>query len=532
MSLKHALNAGVSRVVLAGIVSGLLLTACKPNSQPAASSAPPPLAALPLATTAAPPIVPAPTADALPSAPPANVGSLANGSDRYAFADRAYAMSSAFGDAPPDYTFDYGDGERPWVWRGDDQSTRVAEPLPGGGYRYYYYEPGADTPYLVRDPDDSYGYDNGVLVVIYDHQGRALPSGDLRRRADAAGRFLARAQAIYQASQRQQREAVAQANWAARRSEIDAERSQWAADQAADPDWRAYHQANAPQEDSHWDAERYRRESEAARFAQSINDQPLAQRDWQAAQKAQVRAASAGQPKPPTQTGPGPQVVVAPPTSPASGPPHDHRSSSRLAGGPAATPATPSSGPMHDHQPPSSFAGGPRPQGPGNGLPSSGQPAVVHAEPRRPNPSHAPANAALQAQQQAEAGRKAQAQAAITHQNQVDAQHRALIDAQNRAQADAAHQAQTQAAASHLAQTEANHRAEMQTQNQARQQAQAAQQAKRDVHQPPPAAVIAPVHHADAPKPPTAAPPAPPHDNRAHDPHHGAPKDRKPGDKP
>ena len=63
-------------------------------------------------------------------------------------ADRAYAMTDALDDAPPDYTFDYGDGERPWVWRGDDQSTQVAKSLPGGGDRYYYYEAGATTPYL------------------------------------------------------------------------------------------------------------------------------------------------------------------------------------------------------------------------------------------------------------------------------------------------------------------------------------------------------------------------------------------------
>ncbi len=91
----------------------------------------------------------------MPPAPAASVGRLANASDRYAFADRAYAMTSAFGDAPPDYTFNYGNGQRPWVWRGDDQSMRVAEALPGGGYRYYYYEPRSRTPCLVRDPDYS-----------------------------------------------------------------------------------------------------------------------------------------------------------------------------------------------------------------------------------------------------------------------------------------------------------------------------------------------------------------------------------------
>src|SRR5580704_17113065 len=129
--LKH----GVSRIAMITALAGLALSACQPSNQPAAvSSAPAPLAALALSTSGAPPIAPAPTADALPSAPPARVAQLADASEHYAF------------------------GQRPWIWRSDNQSMRVAEALPGGGYRYYYYEPGAQTPYLVRDQDYSYGY--------------------------------------------------------------------------------------------------------------------------------------------------------------------------------------------------------------------------------------------------------------------------------------------------------------------------------------------------------------------------------------
>jgi hypothetical protein len=316
---------GASRLGFAFGLAGLVLAGCKPAAQPAASSAaPPPLAALPLSTSGAPAIAPAPTADALPMAPRARTGRIADPRDRYAFADRAYAMNAGFGDAPPDYTFDYGDGERPWVWRGDDDSMRVAEPLPDGGDRYYYYDAGADTPYLVRDSDYSYGYDNGVLVVIYDRQGRALPPDELDRRADLAGRFLDRARAIHRTSLSQQRQAVAQANWVARRDAIAAERQQWADRQSADQDWRAYHDAHAQQDQAHWAAERYRREAEAARFAQTVEDRPRAQQDWQAAQKAQAPAASPGQPPPQPHDGglsagpPKPQPALAPPAPPPS----------------------------------------------------------------------------------------------------------------------------------------------------------------------------------------------------------------------
>jgi hypothetical protein len=115
-------------------------------------------------TVSAPtPIAPAPAASALPPAPPVQVGRLSDPQDTYAYADEADSENNAFGDAPPDYTVDYG-GTQPWIWRGDDQSERVAEPLPSGGYRYYYYQPGAQYPYLVRDPEYSYGYDSRLAA--------------------------------------------------------------------------------------------------------------------------------------------------------------------------------------------------------------------------------------------------------------------------------------------------------------------------------------------------------------------------------
>ncbi|HEY2660043.1 MAG TPA: hypothetical protein VGI79_10000 [Caulobacteraceae bacterium] len=196
--------------ILAVLGAGLALAGC--NQAPTAQQAPPPQAALPLTTANTPPIVDAPLATQLPPAPRARIARVANSRDNYAYADQAYSQSYGLGDAPPDYTFDYN-GSRPWVWRADDNSERVVEPLAGGD-RYYYYRPGQEYPYLVRDPDYTYGYDNGALVVIYDRNGRLLPPDDLDRRADYAGRYLARGRDLYYASQQRQREAVAAANWA------------------------------------------------------------------------------------------------------------------------------------------------------------------------------------------------------------------------------------------------------------------------------------------------------------------------------
>lgn len=420
------LRTGASRLVIAGVLTGALLAGCKPNTQQQAaapSAAPSPLAAIPLADSGTAPVAPAPAASALPAAPPARVGRLANRTDYYAFADQAHAMNSGFGDAPPDYTFDYGDGERPWVWRGDDQSMRVAEPLPDGGDRYYYYEPGSDAPYLVRDPEYSYGYQNGVLVVIYDRSGRALPPDALDRRADVAGRFLARARAIHRASLERQREAVARANWEARRSRIDADRAQWAAAQAADQDWNAYHAAHEQDDRARWDAERYRREAEAARFDQSINDNQAAQRDWQAAQRAQGRAAANGQapapppakpsgpfgfgPKPPpAPTAPPsapPPVVTPPPHAPAAGPgapPHgDRHGPGPMSGAPNSGPSSAQPRPTFDHRPGGPGPGAPQghaePPAPPHQAPTGVQhppvaPVAPHREPPRVNPPVAP----------------------------------------------------------------------------------------------------------------------------------------------
>ena len=395
-----ARRARVSRMMLLATAGGLALAACspKPAQAPAALA---PLASLPLAQDAGVASAPAPLAQALPPAPRARTGRLATPDDQYAYADRAQAMSEAFGDAPPDYTFDYGGGEQPWVWRGDDQSTRVAEPLPDGSYRYYYYEPGADTPYLVQDP--GYGYDNGVLVVIYDAQGRPMPAQYVDRDAVVAGQFLYRAQQIYQAALNQRRQAVAQAQWAARANIIAAEQSRWVASQSSDPGWSAYHAAHAQQEQAQWAAEQARRQAQAARYAAIVN--------------------------PPA----GPQGAY--PSAPRPSPPQ----------GPATSA-------------PPAYAGAPAPAPAQQQAAAQARQAQALAQAQQ---AQAQAQAARQAEAQTSATREAQAQAARQAQAQTQAQTQARAQAQAQAQASAARQAETQAVA-RQAQAEAARQAQAQ----------------------------------------------------------------------
>ena len=275
------------RLWLSASLAVLALAACnKADQQAALGQVAAPQAALPLTTAAEPAGAAAPSLQALPSASPARVVRLVDPRERYAYVDRAYQMSDAFADAPPDYAFDYG-GVRPWVWESDAGAYRMVEPL-SRGQRYYYYQPGEDLPFLIRDPDYTYGFDRGQLVVVYDRQGRVLPPDLIDERADFAGRYLARSEALFREARRARREAVAQANWIERRRELAAERRDWEEQQAREEDWRAFHAQHEDEEHDRWAQERLRREAEAARLAQAMNDRASADRNWQQARSEQA----------------------------------------------------------------------------------------------------------------------------------------------------------------------------------------------------------------------------------------------------
>jgi hypothetical protein len=489
MKLKRSnLMNRASSLVLACLLAGVGLAACNRAPPTAAvQQVAPPAAALPLSTdSSAPPLVAAPNVDALPPAPRARVARLQRPSDSYAFVERGYAMSHALADAPPDYAFDY-DGVRPWVWRSDDQSEQVVEPVSGGD-RTYYYRPGDDQPFLIRDPDYSYGFEGGQLVVVYDRDGRALPPEDADRRADAAGRYLARARALYAGALQRRREAVVEANWRARRDQLDAERQRWAAGQTQSDDWRAYHVQHDQEEQAQWDEERYRRQAEAARYAAQANDAEAAARFAAAAQQARQASEARRQAAP---SNPPPAEQVRAPLGPQ---PQAHLQAQ--SGGPAQGAGSAPTPPMAG-QSPSAQRSEPRLQG----RQQAGQsPPALNAPARPPStqPTAAQQPAAAQAQQQALRERQAQEAAAKAQ----TAQQVAAQQQQQQAQAQQQQAAQQAAAQQQAAAARAQLRAQT--------QADAARAAQPPTaRRPPPTPAPAPAHPlTETRTPPPSHPPA------------------------
>lgn len=218
----------------------------------------------PLAEGPATPVRYAPPASRLPGTRPLGYAEAPQ-DDRYAWIDRANRISDTIGDAPPDYAFDY-DGVEPWVWQTSNDYLTYAEPI-DDGYRYYYYEPGADYPYLVRDPHYSYGYRDGRIATVYDRQGRYLAAAEAQRQAEAASRYYARARALRVAAREREGRGVAAAQWAARRPVIAAARNDWRDARQRVPDWQAYRQRHATEESRQFMPERAAREQAAQRFA-------------------------------------------------------------------------------------------------------------------------------------------------------------------------------------------------------------------------------------------------------------------------
>jgi len=229
----------------------------------------PPAAALPLTEIATGPLPLAPPVEALPPAPRPPLGRITAPRQHYGYIDRAYEVSDAFYDSPPDYAVYYDDIE-PWIWRTDDDYYLVSEPY-DAGWRYYYYEPGAFLPFLIRDPFYSYGYDRGSLVVVYDNRGQVLPDYVIVQRADDAGRYLRRGELLYQAAVTEPRRAIAVSQWSGARRAIEADRQRLITWQQAVPDWQSYRQTRAVQEGSRWDAERARRRAWTDRAERQLN---------------------------------------------------------------------------------------------------------------------------------------------------------------------------------------------------------------------------------------------------------------------
>ncbi|HEV7385348.1 MAG TPA: hypothetical protein VGN89_10755, partial [Phenylobacterium sp.] len=257
------------RLLLTAAATSLALAAC--NQKPAAPVTGAPIASLPLAEAAPPPEVVAPAADQLPPAPPLR-RSARPPRPIYSYVDAAYDLGDAFADSPPDYTVDY-EGERPWVWRSGGGEYRVVEQTPRG-MREYFYRGGSNYPFLIRDTDYSYAYDNGELVGVYDSYGRPY-SNYGPPQIDYASRYLYRARRLYDAALHQQRQAAYAADWREHRDVILAPQRQWAAEQQRNDDWRRWRdqrgsEIQAQQRQVAFDQERAQRQAYSARLAPAI----------------------------------------------------------------------------------------------------------------------------------------------------------------------------------------------------------------------------------------------------------------------
>ena len=281
----------VPALAFALAIGALGAAGCQRSPQPVAAAGPATNTPLPTATL---PLSDAPAATPAAAPPEAALPAyavrrevVAHDIDHYAFSDKAYTVGYGFGDSPPDFSFDY-QGLRPWAWVSDSGYEMIVEPLPDGSNRYYYFQPGSDGPFLVRDPEYAYGYRDGAFSAVYDPYGRPMPDAYLERLADPAGRYFGRGQSLLSASQGDSRVPVSRNDWYARRPKIEAERNRWQAAQQWDNQWRAYRdqfvQNNGSQDQALWDAERYRRETYAALVDSANAKGQAAARERQTAQ--------------------------------------------------------------------------------------------------------------------------------------------------------------------------------------------------------------------------------------------------------
>jgi hypothetical protein len=219
------------------------------------------------------------------------------GTDTFAYLALAALLGGVLDQSPPDYYFDY-DGVQPWAWRTGDRYTRYAEPIRGGDYRYYYYEPNAARPFLVRDPYYSYGYRNNDLVVVYDRYGRVLDRNRVRVQRRVASRYFDRGADLYRAGQSRRHRGIAAPLWQRQRAVIERDQRDWERARANRDGWRTWTRAHQPVVETRWSQEQAARRYAANRFDRwrSADYRGSAPRFYrEARQQASVRRAVAAQ---------------------------------------------------------------------------------------------------------------------------------------------------------------------------------------------------------------------------------------------
>jgi len=185
--------------------------------------------------------------------------------DTYALLALAAVLGGIIGNSPPDYYFLYDDVQ-PWVWITEDRYVRYVEPL-SVGYRYYYYAPEANYPFLVRDPLYTYGYNGDRLIVIYDSYGRVLSRDRALRLRRAASSYYERGTTLYRAGMTSEQYGVSAPLWQQRSATLAADQRTWDRAQNWNPGWKDWNRRYDKAVDTHWKRERIARTYAAKRFA-------------------------------------------------------------------------------------------------------------------------------------------------------------------------------------------------------------------------------------------------------------------------
>jgi len=183
----------------------------------------------------------------------------ADGQDAYRWIDRARALWDAVGDAPPDYSFGF-DGGTPVAWELRDGYWVVVEERPEGA-RTYFFAPGERGPFLVRETDRSFGYQDGNVAAIYDGGGTLLPRAAGMGALDEGEDLYARGRRLRGALLDRQWAPVDTTSWSELNLFFVGIDAGW------DSGWRYRNNGFALAEQQRWSQERARRAAMAAAFA-------------------------------------------------------------------------------------------------------------------------------------------------------------------------------------------------------------------------------------------------------------------------
>ena len=178
--------------------------------------------------------------------------------DDYRWIDRARALWDAVGDSPPDYGFAF-DGGNPVAWEMRDGYWVVVEDR-AEGTRTYFFAPGERGPFLIRETDRSFGYQDGHVAAVYDGGGALQPRY-------LGARWLDEGEGLYRRGRRL-RDALLDRQW----QPVDT--GSWVnlnlffvgIDERWDRGWQARNDGFAYAEQQRWAEERARRAAMAAMF--------------------------------------------------------------------------------------------------------------------------------------------------------------------------------------------------------------------------------------------------------------------------